>query len=198
MSYIPYVIEQTGQIERSYDIYSRLLKDRIVFIGDEIGDQLANSVCAQLLFLEADDPDKDIFMYINSPGGSITAGLAILDTMEYVKPDVCTTCMGISASMAAVLLASGEKGKRASLPNSRIMIHQPFGGGKGHAADIEIMAKEILKTRDRLVDIIAEKCSRSREKVLKDIDRDNYMSAEEAKQYGLIDTVIKKREEMKK
>ena len=198
MNYIPYVIEQTGQVERSYDIYSRLLKDRIVFIGDEISDQLANSVCAQLLFLEADDPDKDIFMYINSPGGSISAGLAILDTMEYVKPDVCTTCMGISASMAAVLLASGEKGKRASLPNSRIMIHQPFGGGKGHATDIEIMAKEILKTRDRLVDIIAEKCSRSREKVLKDIDRDNYMSAEEAKEYGLIDTVIKKREEMKK
>ena len=198
MNYIPYVVEQTGQIERSYDIYSRLLKDRIIFIGDEISDQLANSVCAQLLFLEADDPDKDIFMYINSPGGSISAGLAILDTMEYVKPDVCTTCMGISASMAAVLLACGEKGKRASLPNSRIMIHQPFGGGKGHASDIEIMAKEILKTRDRLVDIIAEKCSRSREKVLKDIDRDNYMSAEEAKEYGLIDTVIKKREEMKK
>ena len=198
MTYIPYVIEQTGHVERSYDIYSRLLKDRIVFIGDEISDQLANSVCAQLLFLEADDPDKEIFMYINSPGGSISAGLAILDTMEYVKPDVCTTCMGISASMAAVLLASGEKGKRASLPNSRIMIHQPFGGGKGHATDIEIMAKEILKTRDRLVDIIAEKCSRSREKVLKDIDRDNYMSAEEAKEYGLIDTVIKKREEMKK
>ena len=198
MTYIPYVIEQTGHVERSYDIYSRLLKDRIVFIGDEISDQLANSVCAQLLFLEADDPDKEIFMYINSPGGSISAGLAILDTMEYVKPDVCTTCMGISASMAAVLLASGEKGKRASLPNSRIMIHQPFGGGKGHASDIEIMAKEILKTRDRLVNIIAEKCSRSREKVLKDIDRDNYMSAEEAKEYGLIDTVIKKREEMKK
>jgi len=198
MTYIPYVIEQTGHVERSYDIYSRLLKDRIVFIGDEISDQLANSVCAQLLFLEADDPDKDIFMYINSPGGSISAGLAILDTMEYVKPDVCTTCMGISASMAAVLLASGEKGKRASLPNSRIMIHQPFGGGKGHASDIEIMAKEILKTRDRLVNIIAEKCSRSRETVLKDIDRDNYMSAEEAKEYGLIDTVIKKREEMKK
>ena len=198
MTYIPYVIEQTGHVERSYDIYSRLLKDRIVFIGDEVSDQLANSVCAQLLFLEADDPDKDIFMYINSPGGSISAGLAILDTMEYVKPDVCTTCMGISASMAAVLLASGEKGKRASLPNSRIMIHQPFGGGKGHASDIEIMAKEILKTRDRLVDIIAEKCSRSREKVLKDIDRDNYMSAEEAKEYGLIDTVIKKREEKKK
>ncbi len=198
MTYIPYVIEQTGHVERSYDIYSRLLKDRIVFIGDEISDQLANSVCAQLLFLEADDPDKDIFMYINSPGGSISAGLAILDTMEYVKPDVCTTCMGISASMAAILLASGEKGKRASLPNSRIMIHQPFGGGKGHASDIEIMAKEIIKTRDKLVDIIAEKCSRSKEKVVKDIDRDKYMSAEEAKEYGLIDTVIKKRKEMKK
>ncbi|MFC1538239.1 ATP-dependent Clp protease proteolytic subunit [Candidatus Latescibacterota bacterium] len=197
MNYIPYVIEQTGQVERSYDIYSRLLKDRIVFIGMEINDQLANSVCAQLLFLEADDPDKDIFMYINSPGGSISAGLAILDTMEYVKSDVCTTCMGIAASMAAVLLGAGEKGKRASLPNSRIMIHQPFGGGKGPAVDIEIMAQEIIKSRDKLVDIIAEKCSRTRTQVLKDIDRDYYMSPEEAKKYGLIDTVIKKKKVVK-
>ena len=198
MNYIPYVIEQTGHIERSYDIYSRLLKDRIIFIGSEITDQVANVVCAQLLFLEADDPDKDIYMYINSPGGSITAGLAIYDTMDYVKPDVCTTCMGISASMAAVLLAAGEKGKRASLPNSRMMIHQPFGGGSGHATDIEIMAKEIIKSRDKVVDIIAERCSRSRAQVLKDIDRDHYMSAEEAKKYGLIDAVIKKREDLKK
>ena len=198
MNYIPYVIEQTGHIERSYDIYSRLLKDRIIFIGSEITDQVANVVCAQLLFLEADDPDKDIYMYINSPGGSITAGLAIYDTMDYVKPDVCTTCMGISASMAAVLLAAGEKGKRASLPNSRMMIHQPFGGGSGHAVDVEIMAKEIIKSRDKVVDIIAERCSRSRAQVLKDIDRDHYMSAEEAKKYGLIDAVIKKREDLKK
>ena len=198
MNYIPYVIEQVGHIERSYDIFSRLLKDRIIFIGSEITDQIANVVCAELLFLEADDPDKDIYMYINSAGGSLSAGLAILDTMVYVKPDVCTTCLGLSASMAAVLLASGAKGKRTSLPNSRIMIHQPFGGGRGHAADIEILAKEILKSRDKLVDIIAEECSRSREQVLKDIDRDYYMSAEEAKEYGIIDAVIKKRKKLKK
>ncbi len=198
MNYIPYVIEQTGHVERSYDIFSRLLKDRIIFIGSEISDYIANIVCAQLLFLEADDPDKDIYMYINSPGGSITSGMAILDTVEYVKPAVCTTCLGLAGSMAAVLLASGEKGKRASLPNSRIMIHQPFGGGKGHAVDIEIMAKEIIKSRDKLVDIIAEKCSRTRAQVLKDIDRDNYMSAEEAKKYGIIDSVIKRKEDLKK
>ena len=198
MNYMPYVIEQTGHVERSYDIFSRLLKDRIIFIGSEVSDNLANIVCAQLLFLEADDPDKDIYMYINSPGGSITAGMAILDTMEYVKSAVCTTCLGLAASMAAVLLASGEKGKRASLPNSRIMIHQPFGGGKGHATDIEIMAKEIIRSRDKLVDIIAEKCSRTRTQVLKDIDRDNYMSADEAKKYGIIDAVIKQKEDLKK
>ncbi len=198
MNYIPYVIEQSGHIERSYDIFSRLLKDRIIFIGSEINDQIANVVCAELLFLEADDPDKDIYMYIHSPGGSISAGLAILDTMRYVKPDVSTTCLGLSASMAAVLLAAGEKGKRTSLPNSRIMIHQPFGGGSGHATDIEIMAKEIIKSRDKLVDIIAEVCSRPREQVLKDIDRDFYMSADEAMDYGIIDAVIKKRENLKK
>lgn len=198
MNYIPYVIEQVGHVERSYDIFSRLLKDRIIFIGSEVTDQTANVVCAELLFLEADDPDKDIYMYINSPGGSISAGLAILDTMVYVKPDVCTTCLGLSASMAAVLLAAGANGKRTSLPNSRIMIHQPFGGGSGHATDIEIMAKEIIKSRDKLVDIIAEMCSRSRAQVLKDIDRDYYMSAEEAKEYGIIDTVIKKSEKLKK
>ena len=198
MNYIPYVIEQTGNIERSYDIFSRLLKDRIVFIGTEVSDQIANVVCAQLLFLEADDPDKDIFMYINSPGGTISAGLAIMDTMDYVKPDVCTTCLGLAASMAAVLLGAGEKGKRASLPNSRIMIHQPFGGGKGHATDIEIMAKEIIKARDKVVDIISRQCSKPRAQVLKDIDRDNYMSPEEAMKYGLIDAVIKKKEDIKK
>lgn len=198
MNYIPYVIEQTGHVERSYDIYSRLLKDRIIFIGSEINDQLANVVCAQLLFLEADDPDKDIYMYINSPGGSISAGLAIIDTMDYVKPDVCTTCMGIAASMAAVLLATGEKGKRASLPNSRIMLHQPFGGGKGFTPDIEIMAREIVQSRDKLVGILAERCDQTRDKILADIDRDYYMSAEEAKDYGLIDAIFSKRENGKK
>jgi ATP-dependent Clp protease protease subunit len=198
MNYIPYVIEQTGQIERSYDIYSRLLKDRIIFIGDEIIEQTANVVCAELLFLEGDDPDKDIYIYINSPGGSISAGLAILDTMRYVKPDVATTCLGLAASMAAVLLGAGKQGKRSSLPNSRIMIHQPFGGGKGHATDIEIMAREIIKNRDIIVDIIAECCSKQRDQVLKDIDRDYYMSAEEARDYGLIDAVIRKREDLKK
>ena len=200
MSYIPipYVIEQTGHIERSYDIYSRLLKDRIIFIGNEITDQLANVVCAQLLFLEADDPDKDIFMYINSPGGSISAGMAIIDTMNYVKPPVATTCMGIAASMAAMLLAVGAKGKRASLPNSRMMIHQPFGGGKGYTADIEIMAREIVRSRDMLVDILVDHTNQSREKIMKDIDRDFYMSPEEAKEYGLIDTVITKRADRKK
>ncbi|MFC1607450.1 ATP-dependent Clp protease proteolytic subunit [Candidatus Latescibacterota bacterium] len=197
MNYIPYVIEQSGQVERSYDIFSRLLKDRILFIGSEINDQISNVVCAQLLFLEADDPDKDIFMYINSPGGSIHSGLAIFDTMQYVKPDVCTTCVGMAASMAAILLAAGAKGKRSSLPNSRIMIHQPFGGGRGQAADIEIMANEIIRSRDLLVDILADVSTRTRKKILEDIDRDNYMSPDEAKKYGLIDTVIRSREEQK-
>ena len=198
MNYIPYVIEQSGHIERSYDIFSRLLKDRIIFIGTEINDQIANIVSAELLFLEADDPDKDIFMYINSPGGTIHSGLAIYDTMQYVKPDVCTTCLGLAASMAAVLLAAGAKGKRTSLPNSRIMIHQPFGGGRGQAADIEIMAKEIIRSRDQLADILADKTSRTRKQILTDIDRDKYMSPEEAKDYGLIDAVISIREEHKK
>ena len=198
MNYIPYVIEQSGNIERSYDIFSRLLKDRIIFIGTEINDQIANVVAAELLFLEADDPDKDIFMYINSPGGSIHSGLAIYDTMQYVKPDVCTTCLGLAASMAAVLLAAGAKGKRTSLPNSRIMIHQPFGGGRGQAVDIEIIAKEIIKSRDQLVGIISQQTSRTRKQILVDIDRDNYMSPEEAKDYGLIDTVITARQELNK
>ena len=198
MNYIPYVIEQSGHIERSYDIFSRLLKDRIIFIGTEINDQIANVVSAELLFLEADDPDKDIFMYINSPGGSIHSGLAIYDTMQYVKPDVCTTCLGLAASMAAVLLAAGAKGKRTSLPNSRIMIHQPFGGGRGQAADIEIMAKEIIRSRDQLADILAEKTARTRKQILTDIDRDKYMSPDEAKEYGIIDAVISIREDHKK
>ena len=195
MNYVPYVVEQSGQVERTYDIFSRLLKDRIIFLGTEINDHVANIVSAQLLFLEADDPDKDIFMYINSPGGSVHSGLAILDTMQYVKPDVATTCIGLSASMAAVLLAAGAPGKRSSLPHSRIMIHQPFGGGKGVASDIEIMAKEMLYTRDILVNILAEKSGRTKKQVAKDIDRDYYLSAEEAKDYGLIDAVITKRGE---
>ncbi len=198
MNYIPYVIEQSGNVERSYDIFSRLLKDRIIFLGTEINDQIANVISAELLFLEADDPDKDIFMYINSPGGSIHSGLAIYDTMQYVKSDVCTTCLGLAASMAAVLLAAGAKGKRTSLPNSRIMIHQPFGGGRGQAVDIEIMAKEIMKSRDQLVGIISKQTSRTRKQVLTDIDRDYYMSPDEAKDYGLIDAVITARENQNK
>lgn len=197
MNYIPYVIEQTGHIERTYDIFSRLLKDRIIFIGSEIDDTMANVVSAQLLFLDADDPDKDIFMYINSPGGSIHAGLAIYDTMQYVKADVSTTCLGLAASMAAVLLAAGADGKRTSLPNSRVMIHQPWGGAKGQAVDIEIIAREILRSRDVLVDILAEKSHQTRERILKDIDRDYYMSPEEAKEYGIIDAVITKRVQQK-
>jgi ATP-dependent Clp protease, protease subunit len=198
MNYMPYVIEQTGHIERSYDIFSRLLKDRIIFIGSEIDDTVANVVAAQLLFLEADDPDKEIFIYINSPGGNIHSGLAIYDTMQYVKPDVCTTCLGLAASMAAVLLAAGAKGKRTSLPNSRIMIHQPWGGGKGQASDIQIIANEIIRSRDSLVDILAEKTSQTRDRILKDIDRDFYMSPGEAKDYGIIDAVITMRAEHKK
>ena len=197
MNLVPMVVEQTNRGERAYDIFSRLLKDRILFIGSEIDDTVANVVSAQLLFLEADDPDKDIFMYINSPGGSIHSGLAIYDTMQYVKPDVCTTCLGLAASMAAVLLTAGAPGKRTSLPNSRIMIHQPWGSGKGQAVDIEILAREIMQSRDTLVDIMAEKTSQSRERILKDIDRDYYMSPVEAKEYGIIDAVISKRNPQK-
>lgn len=195
MNYIPYVVEQSGHIERTYDIFSRLLKDRIIFLGSEIDDHVANIVSAELLFLEADDPDKDIYMYINSPGGNVHSGLAILDTMQYVKPDVATTCLGMAASMAAVLLACGAPGKRTSLPYARIMIHQPFGGGRGTTADIEIVAREMQKTRDILVDVLAEKTKKNRKQILKDIDRDFYMSAGEAKDYGLIDAVITKRGE---
>ncbi|GLV13666.1 ATP-dependent Clp protease proteolytic subunit [Alicyclobacillus hesperidum] len=190
MSLIPYVVEQTSRGERSYDIYSRLLKDRIIFLGTAIDDDVANAVVAQLLFLAADDPDKDIQMYINSPGGSVSAGLAIYDTMQHIKPDVSTMCVGMAASMGAVLLTAGAKGKRFALPNSEVMIHQPLGGARGQASDIEIHARHILKTRERLNKILAERSGQPLERVAQDTDRDNFMSAEEAKAYGLIDEVI--------
>ncbi|MBY3619970.1 ATP-dependent Clp endopeptidase proteolytic subunit ClpP [Acinetobacter sp. CUI P1] len=190
MAYIPYVIEQTNQGERSYDIYSRLLKDRIVFVGAEIEDQLANSVVAQLLFLSAEDPDKDIHMYINSPGGSITAGFSIYDTMQLIKPQVNTICTGMAASFGSLLLLAGAKGKRYALPNSEIMIHQPHGGAQGQASDIAIRAKRILKLREVLVQITADRTGQTVEKVLQDMDRDYFMSADEAVEYGIIDKVI--------
>lgn len=190
MAYVPYVIEQTNQGERSYDIYSRLLKDRIVFVGAEIEDQLANSVVAQLLFLSAEDPDKDIHMYINSPGGSITAGFSIYDTMQLIKPPVNTICTGMAASFGSLLLLAGAKGKRYALPNSEIMIHQPHGGAQGQASDIAISAKRILKAREILVRITAERTGQSAEKVQQDMERDYFMSAEEAVEYGIIDKVI--------
>ena len=188
--YIPYVIEQTGRGERSYDIYSRLLKDRIVFLGTEVENGVANSIIAQLLFLESEDPEKDIHLYINSPGGSVTAGLAIYDTMRYIKSPVSTICVGLAASMAAVLLSSGAKGKRLALPNAEIMIHQPSGGTRGQATDIEIHARNILKTRERLNRILAAQTGRDIEDVARDTERDNFMTAEEALQYGLIDRII--------
>ncbi len=190
MSTIPYVIEQSSRGERSYDIYSRLLKDRIIMIGDEINDHIANSVVAQLLFLEADNPDKDISIYINSPGGSISAGFAIFDTMQYIKPDVRTICTGMAASFGAMLLLAGTKGKRFALPNSEIMIHQPLGGSRGQATDIEISAKRILKHRELINGIIAERTGQSIEKINQDTDRDYFMSAEEAKAYGIIDEIV--------
>lgn len=191
MSYlVPYVIEQTGQGERSYDIYSRLLKDRIIFLGGEVTDDSANAIIAQLLFLEADDPTKDIYMYINSPGGSVTAGMAIYDTMQYIKPDVSTLCVGMAASMGAFLLAAGAKGKRYSLPNSEIMIHQPLGGAQGQATDIEIHAKRIVEIKEKLNHILAQATGKSYEQVCKDTDRDHFLTADEAKEYGLIDDVI--------
>jgi ATP-dependent Clp protease protease subunit len=193
MATIPYVIEQTNRGERSYDIYSRLLKDRIIMIGDEIDDQVANSVIAQLLFLESDNPEKDISIYINSPGGSTSAGFAIFDTMDHIKPDVSTICMGMAASFGALLLLAGTKGKRYALPNSEIMIHQPLGGVKGQATEIEISAKRILKLREHINEIIAERTGQSVDKVAKDSDRDYYMSAQEALEYGLIDKVISKK-----
>ena len=191
--YIPYVIEQTGRGERSYDIYSRLLKDRIIFLGTEIVDDVANSVVAQLLFLESEDPDKDISLYINSPGGSVTAGMAIYDTMQYIKPQVSTICVGLAASMGAVLLAGGAKGKRLSLPNAEIMIHQPLGGARGQASDIEIQAKNIIKVKERLNRILASHTGQDYETIARDTDRDNYMTAEEAMKYGLIDKIIEAR-----
>ena len=191
--YIPYVIEQTGRGERSYDIYSRLLKDRIIFLGSEIVDDVANSIVAQLLFLESEDPDKDITIYINSPGGSVTAGLAIYDTMQYINPQVSTICVGLAASMAAILLAGGSKGKRLALPNAEVMIHQPLGGARGQASDIEIQAKNILKTKERMNKILASHTGQNIRTIAKDTDRDNYMTADEALKYGLIDKIIEAR-----
>ena len=191
---IPMVVEQTNRGERSYDIYSRLLEDRIIFVNGEINDQTANLAIAQMIYLEGKDPDKDIMMYINSPGGSVVAGLAIYDTMNYIKCDVCTVCVGMAASMAAVLLSSGAKGKRFALPNSEIMIHQPLGGFQGQASDIKIHADHIMKTKKLLNKILAENSGTNIEKIEKDTDRDNYMSAEEAKKYGLIDKIHAKRQ----
>lgn len=193
MPLIPYVIEQTGRGERGYDIYSRLLKDRIVFIGEPIDDNLANVVVAQLLFLESEDPDKDISLYINSPGGVVTAGLAIYDTIQYIKPAVSTICIGQAASMGAVLLAAGAKGKRYALPNARIMIHQPSGGAQGQATDIEIQTKEMIRIKTMLNEIMEKHTGQPIKKIIKDMDRDFFMSPEESKAYGIIDEVFHKR-----
>jgi ATP-dependent Clp protease, protease subunit len=190
---IPTVIEQSGRGERAFDIYSRLLRDRIIFLGDQVTSDLANIIVAQLLFLEAEDPEKDIYVYINSPGGSVSAGMAIFDTMNQIRPDVCTVCMGFAASMGAFLLSAGEKGKRMSLPSSRIMIHQPLGGAQGQATDIAIQAKEILYIKGTLNDLLAKHTGQPLEKIQEDTDRDFYMSAKEAQEYGLIDTVIDRR-----
>jgi len=190
LSYIPYVVEKTGRGERSYDIYSRLLKDRIVMLSGEVNDAVASSIVAQFLFLEAEDPEKDIYFYINSPGGVITSGMSIFDTMNYIKPDVCSICIGQAASMGAFLLSSGAKGKRYSLPNSRIMIHQPLGGAQGQATDIQIQAKEIQRFKDLLNELLASQTGQSIEVIEKDTDRDFFMSATEAKKYGLVDEVI--------
>jgi len=196
---VPMVVEQTGRGERAYDIFSRLLKERIVFIGTPIDDTVASLVIAQLLFLESEDPDKDINLYINSPGGSVSSGLAIYDTMQYIRPDVSTICIGLAASMGAVLLAGGTKGKRSALPNSRIMIHQPWGGVQGTASDISIQAEEILKTKKRLNEILSVHTGQPLERIEQDTDRDRYMSSEESRQYGLIDNVfVKKTREAKK
>ena len=193
MSLVPYVIEQTSRGERSYDIYSRLLEDRIIFLGEEVTDVSASVIIAQLLFLEAEDPSKDIHLYINSPGGSVTAGMAIYDTMNYIKCDVSTICMGLAASMGAFLLAGGAKGKRLALPNSEIMIHQPSGGARGQASDIKIVADNIIKTRKRLNEMLAANTGRPLEDIERDRERDNFMTAEEAKDYGLIDEIVTKR-----
>ena len=190
MALIPYVVEQTGGGERTYDIYSRLLKDRIIFIGEEIDDHLASLVVAQLLFLEAEDPEKDINIYINSPGGSVSAGLAIYDTMQYIKPQVSTICVGLAASMGAFLLAAGEKGKRYALPNAEVMIHQPLGGASGQATDVKIWSEWLSRTKEKLNRILSENTGRPYEQVEKDTDRDNFMYAEEALAYGLIDKIL--------
>ena len=194
MSLIPYVIEQTSRGERSYDIYSRLLKERIVFLGEEVNDASANVIVAQMMFLEAEDPEKDIHFYINSPGGSVTDGFAIYDTMNYVKCDVATYCIGMAASMGAFLLAGGAKGKRFMLPNAEVMIHQPSGGAKGQATEIEIVAKQILRTKERLNRILSENPGQPFEKVAEDTERDNWMNADEALEYGLVDKIISNRE----
>ncbi|MDY6091036.1 MAG: ATP-dependent Clp endopeptidase proteolytic subunit ClpP [Bdellovibrionota bacterium] len=193
MNYIPYVIEQTGRGERSYDIYSRLLKDRIIFLGTEVDDNVANIITAELLFLESEDPEKDIYLYINSPGGSVSAGMAIYDTMQYIKPDVATVCVGQAASMGAVLLSGGAKGKRSALSHSRIMIHQPLGGFRGQASDIDIHAREMARVKKELNQLLAFHSGKNIKQIEKDTDRDNFMSALEAKEYGLIDNVFDKR-----
>ena len=193
MSLVPYVVEQTSRGERNYDIYSRLLKDRIIFLGEEVNETTASLVVAQLLFLESEDPNKDIHLYINSPGGSVTAGMAIYDTMQYIKCDVSTICIGMAASMGAFLLAGGAKGKRFALPNAEVMIHQPLGGAKGQATEIQIVAEHILKTRKKLNEMLAANTGKSYEEIARDTERDNYMTAQEAKEYGLIDSVIETR-----
>lgn len=197
MSLVPYVIEQTSRGERNYDIYSRLLKDRIIFLGEEVNETTASLVVAQLLFLESEDPGKDIHLYINSPGGMVTAGLAIYDTMQYIKCDVSTICIGMAASMGAFLLSSGAKGKRLALPNAEVMIHQPSGGAKGQATEIQIVAENILKTKKKLNEILAKNTGQDYEKVVEDTERDNFMSAEEAKAYGLIDEIVVSRSDTK-
>jgi ATP-dependent Clp protease protease subunit len=197
MSYIPYVIEKTGRGERSYDIYSRLLKDRIIMLSGEVNDAVASSIIAQMLFLEAEDPEKDIYFYINSPGGVVTAGMAMYDTMNYIRPDVGTICIGQAASMGAFLLSSGEKGKRYALPHARIMIHQPLGGAQGQATDIEIQANEILRMKKELNQILAKNTGQTFKKIEKDTDRDNFMSAAECVEYGMIDKILEKKEEAK-
>lgn len=192
MALVPYVIEQTSKGERSYDLYSRLLKDRIIFLGDEVNDVTASLIVAQMLFLESEDPSKDIFLYINSPGGSVSAGMAIYDTMNYVKCPVSTICMGMAASMGAFLLTAGEKGKRFALPNAEIMIHQPLGGAQGQATEIEIAAKHILRTKEKLNTILAKQTGQPYDKIVLDTERDNYMSAQEALEYGLIDQIVER------
>ncbi len=193
MSYVPFVIEQDRNSERSYDIFSRLLKDRIIFLTGPIDDATANVVIAQMLFLESDNPDKDIYLYINSPGGSVTAGMAIYDTMQYIKPDVSTICIGSAASMASILLMAGAKGKRFALPHSEVMLHQPLGGYGGQASDIAIHAKNILRIRDEMYDVIVSHTGQEREKVIADTDRDNYLTAQQALEYGIIDSVVSER-----